>query len=619
MRFFNWFKDQTPVLSPPPPSLPMGNIGDFDHGYLPKEDVLIFKQNINLLISQYNITHDRSEKITILKKIQGDITQFDHQFRPSMIAASPGYLAIHEELFKKIKTQFAILRKPSLHQIHEGRSSPLSELITTMSPKKANALLAILIEGNTPNLKKKLAILYKQNDAGDEANRFRDFLQNHEISYLGGGNSKNFKITNINDGNESVLKVDCRLDMPKNVETHLRKELDSHFSPIEAERMVVCQDKHGRSICRTLLVTNYCQGGSLIDERVRLNKVSDVINRASDRFQQMAEIMLRIQEAGCIFPDSKTTNWLVDEHQKLNLADTKSFLFTDKDGNYDNKDPRNKYAIGIIQTYGFTPPELAEPTGQNADHVHAFILGKNIYHYLTGNYPDATVNGNDLNFDHPEFNTEIGKMLTILIKNLVLPDPNTRMSMKDAQHTMSIINSYRTVFNDLTALKFSPNDKLMDQFIQNKKQQIMTSSPSEKIQILNDLKKTIHHLQGNTAVNEIKNIVSNYRNNARLFTIGMNAKADRIEAAMLKIPIEKRQQFMLSDEYSKVLKELASHRHLQKQGKVYLDNNNQIDPKKAAEAFKEFKTKYIDTMIESTSTNKNSSDPEEPHSHEKKH
>ena len=427
MRFFNWFRRQAaaPVVIPPapiasfasiaaaalvePPPAPiasfapiaaaapvelpppqMARVAPFEPGELPLDDVSRFVEDVNGLINQYNsVTDDSPRKISTLQQIQEKIKQFDHLYRPSTIAASPGYRATHAALFRDIKAELATLGRSSLLKPDEP-SSPLAEVIANMAPDKADSLLAILVKGgkltSVAELAASLGALYRSDNYSEEADRFRDFLQNHQISYLGGGNSKNYKVINIHDSSESVLKVDCRLNMPINVEDHLRQALAPSFAPIAAERLVTCNDAQHQPITRTLLVTDYCAGGSLIDERVRLTNVDKIVDTACDRFAQMARVMLGIQEAGCIFPDAKATNWLVDGKGELRLADTKSFLFTDSSGNYHKKLPANKHALGFIQTGGFIPPEFIFGRQINADHVHAFLLGKNIHYYLTNGY-----------------------------------------------------------------------------------------------------------------------------------------------------------------------------------------------------------------------------------------
>ena len=502
--------------------------------------------------------------------------------------------------------------------------SPLAEVISNMAPEKANALLAILAKGDNQKLHIELNNLYMHDDSSAEAIRFRVFLLNHQISYLGGGNSKNFKVENIdnnddiNCGSTSVLKVDCRLDQTRTAEAYLRKKSDVCFTPIESERLVNGNDPNGVPLTRTMLVTDFCNGGSLFDERIKAATIKEIVDNTCDRFEQMANHLLNIQRAGCIFPDAKAINWLVDEQGNIKIADTKSFLFTDSNGNCTLSIPENKYAK-FLSSQDFEPPEAADvPYGStcNADSVHAFILGRNLHYYTTGQNPDIKkTDGHDLDFSSNDiikkiFNTTQGKQIRTLIEALVKSNPADRMSIQDAVNELFIIKNpeCRKIFRELNALKIGPNDKEMQTYISEKQQEYRKAEadPAARATLLKGLQEIVHNLNADTAVKEVKNIVSNYRKNAGLFTMGMKDKADRIESAMANVPIEQRTNFILSGGSTEVLKELASHRYLGKRGNVYLDERGHVDTDKAANTFKHFKQKFVAQMTElDAKTNKN--------------
>ncbi len=624
--FDRLFEHRTSVPSPPvapspsaaagTPPRQMAKIKEFASGSLPEAVVKEFIVDVNNLIDQYNTGHDSARKAQILQDIQEKIKQVDYIFPPSLIANSPGYRQAHAALFNEIKYQLASLGRPSLRQPHE-RASPLAEIISNMAPDKADALLAILVKGNNPNLATELGGLYGRDDKSDEAKRFHNFLSTHQMTYLGGGNSKNFKVTNTRDSSESVLKVDCRLDMPRNVEAHLRGALREGFTPIDAERLVTCNDSAGKPMTRTLLVTDYCPGGSLIDERAQLHNAEKIADTLCDRFAQMAETMLSIQQAGCMFPDAKATNWLVDEHGKLRLADTKSFLFTDRNGNYSARGPGNERA-GFLSTKAFNPPEFSSGSKRNADHVHAFILGKNLHYYATGKHSNKKTDGHEFDYSDPVFSTVKGREIKTLIEALVKPKPAERMPVKDALNTLTMIRpEYAPLFKDLHDLKSGPHDEKMDAFIMAKQQQLIRANPAEKVHLFEALKTTVKGLKDDKALKEVSNIVNHFRKNAGLFTVGMKAKADRIEAAMANVPVEQRQNFLQSGAASQVLEALASHRHVGKRGNVYLNEQGQIDLERAAATFKEFKKTFADQMGDIASRHKDSPDhddgPKPPH------
>ena len=572
-----------------PPVQPMHNIPDFPAEQLPKEAMDRFTKDINTLIDEYNSLTSVAEKRQILQKIQAKIQETDYKYSPCDIAHSMSYRRVHASLFQAIKYQYASLGRPSLVE-SPGKSSHLSEVIANMSPDKADELLGILDDSAFYALNSKLNSLYPISDLSTEARDFRQFLSTHQITYLGGGNSSNFKVTRLRDNSHVVLKIDNRLDTPRRVEAHLRAELGDCFAKIDAERQVSCIDEEGTRIGRTLIVTEYCSGGDAGTYGAHLS-TDDKEKKAAPLFEQMAAIMLRIQEQRCIFPDAKITNWLVDGDNKLCIADTKSFLFTDNKGDYYSDIPGNEYC-DFIQTKAFTPPEFYNPL-VNAENCHAFILGKNLYNFLTDEITNKN-NGADFDFDYPIFKRPLGSLYRDLIVGLIKPQAAARMNIKEAQNQLFIISNpdFIAVFTELNYLKFGAHDEQMNDFIRKKQQQITNSSPEEKETILRELENTVLALKADMATSYVRDVIKDFRERAGLFTIGMNAKAVRIETAMSQLSIEDRCNLLASDDLTEVMKAMASHRHLGKRGDVYLTERGQIITNDAAQTFKDFKIKF---------------------------
>ncbi|KTD78832.1 hypothetical protein [Legionella waltersii] len=573
-----------------PPKKPMPNLSDFKHGALPRKDMDKFTKDINRLIDQYNNQDEDSSKINTLKEIQKKIQEVDYKYQASQLARSPGYQSAHDSLFKDIQYQYSSLGISSLSS--PKKSSSLPEVIANMSPEKTNQLLSILMKGKEADLDKELKDLYQPTDDSKEAKAFNQFLKEHEISFLGGGNSKNFKVKRIKDGTESVLKVDNRLNMPRNVESHLREKLGDKFAPIDAERTAIGKDSEGKPIHRTILVTEFCKGGSIDKQRQQLTTVVELVENTGKIFEQMSSVMLDIQEAGCMFPDAKITNWLVDEDNKIRLADTKSFLFTDKNGNYHSGIPGNEYC-GFLSTPSFTPPDFGE-SSMSSDSVHAYILGKNLYYYTSGKLGKGD-DGAKYDFSGQFFKTKVGPEYKEIIEGLIKPNPSERMPVREALDRLFMINNpeFKDVFTDLKKLKFGENDKIMNDYIRDKQKQInSTTNLSERDKILKELETTVSNLQKDNASKEVKDVINGFRERDGLFTVGMKAKATRIENEMSKLSIEERCNFFGSDKSQQVLKAIASHRHWGKGGKTYITKEGDIDQEKAAQSFKDFKMKF---------------------------
>lgn len=576
-----------------PPRKAMEPIIAFEAGLLPKNEMKKFTEEVNALIGRYNKTDIDADKKNLLEEIQTKIKAINYKYASYHLEDSPGYRATAASLFTQIKYQYASMGQSSLIP-PEVQASALAEIIANMSPDKADKLLGILIKGANANLALELKNLYPKDDPSAEAKAFITFLREHEISYLNGGNSKNFKVTRLSDNSAEVLKVDCRLNTPRSAEAHLRNKMSENFTAIAAERQVSCVDSDKNIISRTLMITDYCKGGSLYEQRANLQFMPQLEQHTGKIFEEMARILLKIQEADCMFPDAKISNWLIDEQGRLFLADTKSFLFTEN-GKYHSSTPGNEYS-SFLSTKNFNPPENSN--AMHADHIHAYLLGKNLYYYASLRAPIAH-NGAEFDFSSKFFSTQTGSACKTLIEALVKKNPAERMPIKEAVETLFFLNNpaFKNVFAELKELKFGANDEKMNEFIWEKQEQIHDANPGQKREILNELVHTVEALKKDTAVQEVREVIKKHRDKVGTFTSGMESKADKMEQAMGKVPIADRSQFLASEKSRDVMKAMATHRTLGKK-EIYLTKTGEIDTKKAAQSFKDFKRKFEQQMAE---------------------
>jgi hypothetical protein len=79
--------------------------------------------------------------------------------------------------------------------------------------------------------------------------------------------------------------------------------------------------------------------------------------------------------------------------------------------------------------------------------------------------------------------------------------------------------------------------------------------------------------------------------------MGMKAKADKIEFAMSKVPVEARKNLLAASESKEVMQALATHRYLGKRGDVHFKpGTEELDTAKAATTYKNFKNRFNDQM-----------------------
>jgi len=272
--------------------------------------------------------------------------------------------------------------------------------------------------------------VYSLTDQSAPALAFRQFWLDNDISLIKSGNSKNFKIE-PKDGITPpyVLKLEA-WSAPSSINTQLNASpvLNALLAPVYAN----VKTKYGNVQVVPLYV------GDLQALAQKAMPDEQRLKRALDIYQQMALSYESFRQAGIGFPDGKNANWLMDEHGKLYMTDTKSLL-----------DAPNGEITEDLSHYRNYFMSIPEPGPYDVDKLHSLHLGKNLYQYLTGchftylsnpidpipyiasNSPKGC-NAADYDFSAPIFQTPIGQRLESLIKSMVKLDPQDRLSVADA-------------------------------------------------------------------------------------------------------------------------------------------------------------------------------------------
>jgi hypothetical protein len=447
-----------------------------------------FCQSINQAIINYNGALTTELKIKALNDMRSAINDVDVRTPPYHLATCFDFNSLKINLFEKIKKAYA---ENSVNSMAKDGSPQTAHILANMSPEKASKLMEILLNGtnNNSEFSKNLNTLYPNDDKSQEAIAWRKFLDTHSIVFLGGNNSSNFKVTNPINGSVNVLKVDNRLEMPRLVEQHLRNSLEGVFTPIHAERQVIGKIDSNH-ISRTLLVTDFCPLGSLDEHQESFDDYTKKYLSASIIMGQMAEAFKGIQKANCMFPDAKLTNWLLDSNGRICVADTKSFLFA-QNGTYRSNLEGNEYTK-MLHTPGFQTSEMIphtqgkKTTPINAENLHASLLGRNIYVYLTGEWPDK------LNYDLPIFKTKLGEKYKQLIEKLTKDPAHERMKLDDAQIIlqklgMSSSPEYQGLMNKCGDLKSFVDNRL----VLDMPKHTLTESIKKNEEIIDEFNKLI--------------------------------------------------------------------------------------------------------------------------------
>lgn len=440
---------------------------------------------LNALIHQYNQSTDTKTKIKLLQQMFLYKERMDHAYSDRHISYFTDYQdEIQNKLFKSMQAEARACGIRSLHHSEYLVNAPLDSfpiILANMEPEKVNKLLQIFLAAAKYN-KQELENLYSPSEQGYQ--EYQKFINSHSIVFLGGGNSKNFKVIPADGSQAYVLKIDNRLGMPKGLEQHLRKhQLKNVFSPVYVERQASGTDK-GVAITRTLLVTKFCDGGDLECHGKQFSGNSfQRLQSAVDIYGQMALILQRFINEKAGFPDMKNTNWLKTLKGKIQLADTKSFIPLDKDG-FINFNLLNQNWYQVLQSQYMNPPELN--TQCSADKVHSFMLGKNIYQYLTGcnfAYLFGKSDANLYDFSNEIFSSSEGKRFEQLIRSLIQPNPVDRPPMSYALLELGKIKC-QLLLKEMTSYNVG-NSELIN-FIREHAVSSNKANSQEEITVLSD-------------------------------------------------------------------------------------------------------------------------------------
>lgn len=426
---------------------------------------------LNKLIAAYK-SGSSNDPIVSLKAIFHYKRLIENKYSENHISACPDFLKrLEQKLFPALKREFAKHGITDLYGIVDPLVPPaanaFSKILTNMEPLEVNKLMTILSQGSAYS-RDELSALYPPASNPE----YDAFIRNNAISFLGGNNSKNFKITPHDGSKPYVVKVEYRMGMPKLPAVHLKERaLKETILPVMAERMGTMAAGVG-TVTRTILVTEYSANGDLNAHSLKhSNNFNTQTAAALDVYRQMAAILISIEESGCAFPDMKNSNWLIDQNGRVVLADTKAFIFCDRNGKINYAETIAITGGSFVQSEFFNPPEfysqLAVGVPISADKMHAFILGKNIYQYLTHCDDSELHQLNDasyFDFNDIVFETNEGQQLKELIGHLVRANPEDRISLAEAMHKLDNIGLVQGASKEVrnTPSKIIKNDSVID-------------------------------------------------------------------------------------------------------------------------------------------------------------
>lgn len=489
---------------------------------------------------------------------------------------------------------------PEQTTVHSKTVEMFSNLLMNMEPEALLKLVQTLSNGedySQHDVEHLYESLYETMDEQSPVYQqflsYKQFLSTHTIDFVAGGNSKNFIISANEDGAVYMLKVENRLNAPKTIDTYLREDaLKDVLTPIFVTRDVDITE-NGATTTRTLLLTQFCDKGSLEDDAGEQMTNDDRQKYALQYYTQMAQILQTMTNAHCFFPDLKNSNWLIDDSGMLRIADTKTFLYITPEGTYHSSIEKNE-GYPFHNTEFVSPPEFFLGQPFSADQAHAYILGRNIYQYLTKchtNYlPD------EHGFRDPIFRTAEGQRFKALIEKAIQRNPphaegftsNILTELNQLIAERKIREECTSMLKNISAYNFDEDDDLiMHDFIRT---QLKAIDFVDGIDNLEKMKTDLDHLlvslQDNSATQDLLNVINTSLNNNIDYSPNMHNTIKKLKQDLLNIPLEKR---------SPDNQEIHDLKHQMED--LQISSNHVISCKKILQQIESYKTSPHDTKM----------------------
>lgn len=547
---------------------------------------------LNQLITEFNQAETKDKKLIALQAIKKLYNQMNSQYSLDLISLHKSY---QEQIQRNLGN--AILEQSKLLE-PEKKTTPLETVIANMSQETLSEFMAILWK-NPPKIEEVLTKFDFKNDTAAK-DEFMKFLTTHRITPINQsmeGNSRNFIIEKKprDPTNPTfVLKVDARLGNAKSAEDKLRESgFQRVYSSYGEERQATFTAPNNQPITAGLVLTNFFHNSDLYHYMCNQRKTNVFdVGQATNFFIQMSTMMSDMQSHGVVLPDAKLENWMVNDNNELIITDTKSLAHVTPPDTLDyySQQSENKW-IGLIWTHHLTPPEFIQRTPFSVDKMNSYLLGKNIYLYLTNcsnTLLDHKHSFNDVDFNHEIFKTPVGKVYKNLIISLVKPNAKERISIKEAQAQLQFINDHlaapqlletwtecQDLLNKINDNK-SAFDVTMTAFISEMTEKMKRgqNDPLQLEDIRKELTETLKVQNELKACNEVLDLIkSDMSSNDSVMTLFINDMTSRLDNCNNNLNIiedikntllakqndQIAQKKSIIDEYNEITKQLDSH------------------------------------------------------------
>lgn len=423
------------------------------------------------------------------------------------------------------------------------------------------------------------------------------FFTNNDASYrpriLSNGNTINVlfnpNLFVIKDASvvSQVLRIDKRSGMSTSP-FHRAKQIPALQSVLvvpEFSRRIMMGEGERAQLAEVTLVPYFSKGSLDATRKKKFTNAKKAWDDVFDYYSQMATVFQQMNEHDVFFPDSKNSNWVIDNQGELRIVDNKSLLTTEN-GVYKGK------GDDLMYTMDFIPPEYNDVLSNefNADKAHAYLLGKNLKKFIEGlqgskknevgmELPSFLTPTRAVPSDSPttEFLNELNadtrrEQYEALAEELTQDDPSKRPSVAEALKRIQEIQTPSVEMGKFNAIQKElendvGNDAGLQDYLKEARKNFINQS-AERGNILQEMRqlasfhKAIHKVNRNL-------------NNRFFFSDSAKEKAQKINDIVNKLSIPERLAIVEqhhksdyqklrepNDNYNKLMTALNEHRIL---------------------------------------------------------
>lgn len=244
-------------------------------------------------------------------------------------------------------------------------------------------------------------------------------LRGFTLTSLGGANQRNWKVSN----DEGVALV-FQVGSPSQNQA-LVNQLE-HVATNDYLSTTFFSSAFVKDTPFYLVVTDLCSGDLRHERENKFdpNDPEGTLLSAVSTFKELTSICQKLSEQGVAHIDIKLTNFLSNKEGRIVVADKKSIIKTDTQGNLVSPEGT------IDTTASYAPPEwqLESKEALNAESFMTYQLGLALYDYLVLPSKESVDKPGHLivDLDNPIFNSPNGRKLKELIVTMTDPLPSNR-------------------------------------------------------------------------------------------------------------------------------------------------------------------------------------------------